>query len=88
MHARMTRSPALDFQKVIPHTGFSQQRKRQAMKKLIGWFKYSLNPFIWIINQFNYDCHVQSQFRCKVYEPYDFTQDLKYFPRSTGQTHK
>ena len=38
-----------------------------------------LNPFIWLINQFLYDCHIQSQFHCKVYEPYDFSKDLKYF---------
>lgn len=46
-------------------------------------FRYLLkifNPFIWCINFFNFDCHLESYRYCRdSYKPYNFDKDIKYF---------
>ena len=39
-----------------------------------------LNPFIWFINVMRYFGHIEFYREVNIeYEPYDFSQDLKYF---------
>ena len=38
-----------------------------------------LNPFIWVVNLFQYSCHLESYRISGEYEPYDFTKDWGYF---------
>lgn len=38
-----------------------------------------LNPFIYIINFFNYICHLEMYRNCEHYDYYDFSKDLRYF---------
>lgn len=37
------------------------------------------NPFIWLVNQFKYQAHLESQRYAKRYEKYDFSKDMRYF---------
>lgn len=37
------------------------------------------NPFIYLINFFNYLVHLEDYHYCKKYELYDFSKDIKYF---------
>ena len=37
------------------------------------------NPFIWLLNFFNYCAHFETYRHFKKYEPYDFSRDIKYF---------
>lgn len=39
----------------------------------------ALNPLIWCWNFFNYQCHLETMRFCKVYEPYNFSRDLKFY---------
>jgi hypothetical protein len=38
-----------------------------------------LNPFIFLVNMFNYFCHMEMHRHTEKYEPYDFSKDISYF---------
>jgi hypothetical protein len=46
---------------------------------MTGIFLKILNPFIFLINFFMYSAHMEGQRGFEKYDPYDFSQDLKYF---------
>jgi hypothetical protein len=58
-------------------TGFTSADNKNKMS--FRFLLKGLNPFIFMWNYIHYAAYLEARSRMAKYEPYDFSQDVKYF---------